>query len=67
MIYISQMFGSADNSLKDETRLPLLLLDGSLVTLHTFAYIYTHTYIYIYIYPPSIKPSFQLLLDQLII
>ena len=42
-----QMFSSADDSLKDEPRL-LLLLDVSLVILYTFV-LCVHLYIYLYI------------------
>ena len=37
MKFTTQMFSSADESLKDQTRL-LLLWIGSLVTLHTFVF-----------------------------
>ena len=43
--FTTQLFSSADESLKDETRL-LLLWVGSLVTLYTAVFTYIFTYIY---------------------
>ena len=57
----SQLFSSADESLKDKNASAIALWDGSVATLHTFCsyimfiytyniYIFIYIYIYIYIY-----------------